>query len=197
MLTNLWLLFLFSGCDWLYLCFFGYFFCLWWRMSAHNFIGQFFVLMNKNRFCRATVSCQTTSDYYSMLLKLTYMMIKKSFKYVQMLRIRTRMRQFDSIVFHIKGLYTCIQVAFSVLQPKKNPIHTSTFKKNVLFADGQTSHLLKWGWGISEIVSRNAVALESSLTILLELLLLFQSCHPNLMFALVLNLDFDSKSVIL
>lgn len=33
-------------------------------VSAHNFIGQFFVLMNKNKFCRVTVSCQTTSDYY-------------------------------------------------------------------------------------------------------------------------------------
>lgn len=60
-------------------------------VSAQNFIGQFIVLMNKNRFCRAAVSCQTTSDYYSMLLKLTYMMMK-SFKYVQMLRIRTKTR---------------------------------------------------------------------------------------------------------
>lgn len=60
-------------------------------VSAHNFIGQFFVLMNKNRFCRVAVSCQTTSDYYSMLLTLMYMMMKL-FKYVQMLQISTIMR---------------------------------------------------------------------------------------------------------
>lgn len=72
--------------------FFGYFFFLWWRMCLHTtLLVSFLVLMNKNRFCRVTVSCHTTSDYYSMLLKLMYMMMKL-FKYLQMLRISTKTR---------------------------------------------------------------------------------------------------------